>query len=230
MIPELDAIFTKYEALVKQVDDVFEKVRLEHPDCVKCQLECADCCHALFDLSLVEALYLNRHFLAAVADARKEEILAQANKTDRDVYRLKRKAFKAVESGEKSEEQVLLEMAAERVRCPLLNTENRCEMYSHRPITCRLYGIPTSIDGRGHTCGLSDFKEGQAYPTVNLDAVNDKLHALSQEVVALLQSKHVKMGDLLMPLSMALLTVFDAAYLGLPSAAADTDNPQAQGS
>jgi Fe-S-cluster containining protein len=230
MIPELDAVFTKYEALVKQVDDVFEKVRLEHPDCVKCQLECADCCHALFDLSLVEALYLNRHFLAAVTDARKEEILAQANKTDRDVYRLKRKAFKAVESGEKTEEQVLLEMAAERVRCPLLNTENRCEMYSHRPITCRLYGIPTSINGRGHTCGLSDFKEGQAYPTVNLDAVNDKLHALSQEVVGLLQSKHVKMGDLLMPLSMALLTVFDASYLGLPSAAADTDNPQAQGS
>lgn len=230
MIPELDAVFTKYEALVKQVDDVFEKVRLEHPDCVKCQLECADCCHALFDLSLVEALYLNRHFLATVAEARKEEILAQANKTDRDVYRLKRKAFKAVESGEKTEEQVLLEMAAERVRCPLLNTENRCEMYTHRPITCRLYGIPTSINGRGHTCGLSDFKEGQAYPTVNLDAVNDKLHALSQEVVGLLQSKHVKMGDLLMPLSMALLTVFDASYLGLPSASADTDNPQAQGS
>jgi Fe-S-cluster containining protein len=228
MIPELDAVFTKYEALVKQVDDVFEKVRREYPDCVKCQLECADCCHAVFDLSLVEALYLNRRFITTVADARKSEILAEANKIDRDVYRLKRKAFKAVDSGEKTEAQVLLEMAAERIRCPLLNPENRCELYAHRPITCRLYGIPTSIDGRGHTCGLSGFKEGDAYPTANLDAVNDKLHALSQEVVGLLESKHVKMGDLLMPLSMALLTVFDASYLGLPSAATETDNPQAQ--
>lgn len=229
MIPELDVVFDKYEALVKQVDEVFETVRREHADCVKCQLECADCCHALFDLSLVEALYLNRRFIAEVADGRKKEVLAEANKIDRDIYRLKRKAFKAVDSGEKTEAQVLLEMAAERVRCPLLNSEDRCELYPFRPITCRLYGIPTSIDGRGHTCGLSGFKEGQSYPTVNLDAVNAKLHALSQEVVDLLQSKHVKMGDLLMPLSMALLTVFDASYLGLPSDEADADNPTEQG-
>ncbi len=229
MIPELDVVFDKYEALVKQVDDVFEKVRLEHADCVKCQLECADCCHALFDLSLVEALYLNRHFIAEVADVRKKEILAEANKIDRDIYRLKRKAFKSVESGEKTEAQVLLEMAAERVRCPLLNPEDRCELYPFRPITCRLYGIPTSIDGRGHTCGLSGFKEGLSYPTVNLDAVNAKLHALSQELVDLLQSKHVKMGDLLMPLSMALLTVFDASYLGFAPEGADDDHTQGQG-
>ena len=229
MIPELDAVFDKYEALVKQVDDVFENVRAAHADCVKCQLECADCCHALFDLSLVEALYLNRHFIDAVGEERKNEILAEANKVDRDIYRLKRKAFKAVESGEKTEAQVLLEMAAERVRCPLLDAQNRCELYTRRPITCRLYGIPTAINGRGHTCGLSDFKEGQSYPTVNLDAVNAKLQALSQEVVGLLKSKHVKMGGLLMPLSMALLTVFDASYLGLPSDGDDADSTEGQG-
>jgi hypothetical protein len=43
-----------------------------------------------------------------------------------------------------------------------------------------------------------------------------KLHELSQEIVTVvLKSKHVKMGDVLMPLSMALLTVFDEAYLGI---------------
>jgi hypothetical protein len=62
---------------------------------------------------------------------------------------------------------------------------------------------------------LSGFKEGDSYPTVNLDAIHAKLHALSQEIVAVLRSRHVKMGDVLMPLSMALLTVFDEAYLGI---------------
>jgi Fe-S-cluster containining protein len=215
MIPELDVVFKKYEALVDQVDGVFEQVRQQYPECVTCKLGCADCCHAIFDLSLVEALYINRRFLEKVVGQRKIDIIEDANVTDRYLYRMKRKAFKSVEAGKKTEEQVLLEMAAERVRCPLLNKENRCDLYYHRPITCRIYGIPTSIAGRGHTCGLSGFKEGDSYPTVNLDAIHAKLQALSQEIVTVLKSRHVKMGDVLMPLSMALLTVFDEAYLGI---------------
>ncbi len=219
MTPELEHVFKKYEAFVKQVDSLFERVRQQHSDCVKCKLECADCCHALFDLSLVEALYINRQFLEKVVEERKIEIIDSANQADRKVYQLKRRAFKAFEAGEKSEEQVILEMAAARVRCPLLNAENRCVLYADRPITCRLYGIPTSIGGRGHTCGLSAFQEGASYPTVNLDSVNAKLHEFSKEIVNELHSSHVKMGDVLMPLSMALLTVFDDSYLGI-----DTDN------
>lgn len=215
MIPELDAVFKKYEGLVNQVDGVFDRVRQQYPDCVACKPECSDCCHALFDLSLVEALYINRKFLETVVPERKIEILNEANVADRTTYRLKRKAFKAVDSGEKSEEQVLLEMATERVRCPLLNKDNRCDLYGVRPITCRLYGIPTAIAGRGHTCGLSGFKEGESYPTVNLDSVHTKLNELSQEVVSVLKSKNAKMGDMLMPLSMALLTVFNEEYLGV---------------
>jgi Fe-S-cluster containining protein len=215
MIPELDVVFEKYEALVRQVEGAFEKVKQQYPECVTCELECADCCHALFDLSLVEALYINRRFLERVADERKLEILDQANVADRTIYRMKRKAFKAVDAGEKSEEQVLLELASKRVRCPLLTDNNRCELYSARPVTCRVYGVPTAIAGRGHTCGLSGFKEGESYPTVNLDSVHAKLHELSQEIVTVLESKHAKMGDVLMPLSMALLTVFDEEYLGI---------------
>ena len=215
MLPEIESIFRKYEELVEQIDGVFHSVGEQYEDCVKCKLGCSDCCHALFDLSLVEAMYVNRHFLDKIGDDRKTEIFEDANKADRRVYQLKKKAFKAVESGEKSEEQVLLEMAAERVRCPLLNKEDKCELYDHRPITCRLYGIPTSINGRGHTCGLSGFKEGESYPTVNLDQVHKRLYQLSNELVAAIRSTHVRMGEVLMPLSMALLTVFDDEYLGI---------------
>lgn len=215
MNAELEPIFDKYKTLVKQLDDIFDRVRDQHPGCVQCKLECSDCCHALFDLSLVEALYINRQFLEKEAMEEKPKILEKANQADRRIYQLKRKAFKALDAQEKTEDLILLEMAAERVRCPLLNDKNRCEIYDDRPITCRLYGIPTAIAGRGHTCGLSAFKEGESYPTVNLDSIHAKLHEWSQEVVTLLHSKHVKMGELLMPLSMALLTVFDDSYLGI---------------
>lgn len=217
MISELNDMFEKYEKLVRQVDEVFNTVRKQHPDCVKCELTCSDCCHALFDLTLIEALYINRKFIETTFDESKKRVLEEANTADRKIYRLKRSAFKAVSDGQKSEEQVLLEMAAERVRCPLLNKDNRCDLYAFRPITCRLYGIPTSIAGRGHTCGLSAFREGESYPTVNLDSINAKLQSLSQELVGMLRSTHIKMGNILMPLSMALLTVFDEAYLGMVS-------------
>jgi len=104
MIAALEPVFQKYETLAKQIDAVFDNVRQEYSDCVKCKLECADCCHALFDLSLVEALYINRKFISEVLEERKKAILKDANQTDRKIYQLKRKAFKAMESGEKSEE------------------------------------------------------------------------------------------------------------------------------
>lgn len=215
MIAGLDEIFEKYENYVKQLDEIFEAVKRQYPDCVKCEVECSDCCHALFDLTLVEALYINRHFLERLPEEKKLEVTETANTVDRKLYQLKRKAYKSVEMGEKSEEQILFEMAAERIRCPLLNEKNHCDLYEYRPITCRLYGIPTAIHGHGHTCGLSAFKEGEAYPTVNLDPIHIKLHELSKEIVSTLNSTHVKMGEVLMPLSMALLTVFDEAYLGV---------------
>lgn len=229
MISEIEKIFEKYEAFVNQMDGVFESVREQHAACVKCKLGCADCCHALFDLSLVEALYLNRVFLKKIAEGDRAKVLDNANKTDRHIYQLKKKAFKAVAAGEKTEEQVLLEMAAERVRCPLLNVADRCDLYDHRPITCRVYGIPTSIGGRGHTCGLSDFKEGESYPTVNLDIVHQRLHQLSQELVVALRSTHVRMGEMLMPLSMALITVFDDEYLGIKKDEGESEGQPGQG-
>ena len=59
IMPELIPVFTAYEALVAEADAVFSRVNELHPDCVTCKPGCSDCCHATFDLSLVEAMYLN---------------------------------------------------------------------------------------------------------------------------------------------------------------------------
>lgn len=213
---DLTPYFEKYEELLRAADAVFAKVEKDYPDCVKCREGCADCCHALFDLTLIEALYINHHF-RKIYDGRpdaKAVLVQKANAADRLVYKIKRQAFKKVEGGE-PEEEVLAELAMERIRCPLLNDRDRCDMYDYRPITCRLYGIPTAIGGKGHTCGLSDFKPGEPYPTVNLDVIQQQLFRLSGDLVQEIQSRFVKMGDMMVPLSMALLTVYDDEYLGL---------------
>lgn len=206
--------FEKYEALSKKADELFAKVQEEFPECVTCEIKCADCCHALFDLTLIEAIYINHQFNKKFEGQEKEKLIERSNRADRKIYMIKRKAYKDKEAG-KNEVDILMEIAAERVRCPLLNDDDICDLYEDRPITCRLYGMPTSTDGISHTCGKSGFVEGKPYPTANLDIVQTKLYEISAEFVSRIKTRHVKMADMLVPLSMAILTDYDENYLGL---------------
>jgi len=223
MTIDFTPFFEQYEALLKAADAVFEKVRSEYPDCVKCDQGCSDCCHALFDLTLIEALYINHQFNKAFQGREEEkgEVVEKANVADRRAYKIKKEAFKALESGV-PEEDILAELAKKRLRCPLLNAQDLCSLYDHRPITCRFYGIPTAIGGKGHTCGKSAFSPGEQYPTVNLDIVQNRLYQISDELVKMLKTRYVKMSEMLVPLSMALLTVYDEEYLGIGAPPEDT--------
>jgi Fe-S-cluster containining protein len=206
--------FERYEALVSKADGAFERVKKAYGECVKCEEKCADCCFALFDLTLIEALYINHKFNEKIKGSDKAELLEKANRADRKVHKLKRKVYNALQAG-KSEDEILAELARERVRCPLLNEAELCDLYDNRPLTCRFYGIPTAIGGKGHTCGKSGFEKGQQYPTVNLDVVNSQLQQISAELIRDLKSRYLKLSDMLVPLSMALLTTYDDEYFGV---------------
>ncbi len=217
--------FEKYKALSKKADELFAKVQKEFPECITCKIKCADCCHALFDLTLIEAIYINHRFNEMFEGKNKEAIIEKSNRADRKTYMIKRKAFKDKEAG-KNEVEILMEIAAERVRCPLLNEDDLCDLYEYRPITCRLYGMPTSTGGIGHTCGKSAFVEGKPYPTANLDIIQKRLYEISAELVAQIKTRYVKMADILVPLSMAILTDYNEDYLGV---ADENKTPKKQG-
>jgi len=212
--------FKRYEAIVAVADKAFDQVAAQHPECMRCGLGCADCCFALFDMTFIEALHINHQFKRQTEGLQREVLLDRANTADRQIHKIKRQAADKIKSGV-DEALVLEDVARQRVRCPLLNAGNTCDLYAHRPITCRLYGIPTAIYGKGHTCGKSGFEPGTAYPTVRQDALQQKLIALSAELVQAMGSRFRGLADLLMPLSMALLADFDDEYLGVKK----TDDP-----
>lgn len=217
--------FQKYEALVAKGNEAFEHVKQAFAECVKCEQKCADCCHALFDLTLIEALYISHKFNQKIKGPQKADLLEKANRADRKIHKIKRQAYKDLQAG-KSEDEILAGLAQERVRCPLLNDADLCDLYDNRPLTCRFYGIPTAIGGQGHTCGKSDFKEGEQYPTVNLDVINNQLQQLSAELIRDLKSRYVKLADMLVPLSMALLNLYDEDYLGIGEEKAEKPPPR----
>lgn len=217
--------FEKYEKLVAAADAAFERVRQTHAECVKCAQGCADCCHAVFDLTLIEALYINHRFRQEFTGAAASDLEEKANRTDRLMAKIKRRAQEDLLAG-KPEAEILEDLARERVRCPLLNATDLCALYRYRPLTCRFYGIPTAIAGGGHTCGLSGFKEGETYPTVNLDSIHARLQEISAELIRDIQSRHIKLADILVPLSTALITDYDEIYFGLQEAPPDEPLPK----
>lgn len=215
MLAELSPIFSRYENLVAESDALFSRVHSEHADCVTCHLGCSDCCHALFDLSLVEAMYLNNAFATAFGYGKeRSDILLSAADTDRQTTRIKRELYRASKDGTPPEE-IMRQAAAIRIRCPLLDKHDSCRMYDKRPITCRLYGIPTAIGGQGHVCGKTAFSKGGAYPTVNMDKIQNRLAALSQDIATTLKSRFTELHQVYVPVSMALITKYTDSYLGI---------------
>jgi Fe-S-cluster containining protein len=227
MIFDFTPYFEKYEKLVAASDAAFERVKQAHAECVKCKEGCADCCHAVFDLTLIEALYINHRFKQQFKGILKTELEEKANRTDRLMAKIKRRAQDDLLAG-RPEAEILTDLARERVRCPLLSTRNLCDLYDYRPLTCRFYGVPTAIGGGGHTCGLSGFKEGETYPTVNLDTIHARLQELSAELIRDLKSRYVKLADILVPLSTALITEYDEIYFGLKEDPPDEPSPKRQ--
>jgi Fe-S-cluster containining protein len=224
MIFDYSPYFKKYLALVEAADQVFDGMLKKYPELVKCKIECSDCCHALFDLTLIEAIYINHQFNKKFEGMDKQQILEKANKMDRYIYRIKRKAYQALRNGEQ-EGEILNDLSSETVRCPLLNDKNRCDLYEYRPLTCRFYGVPVAISGEAHICGKTGFLKGHPYPTVKMDAIHRKLQEITAELVRDINTQYIKLADLLVPLSMALLTVYDEQYFGIDT----PDNEAASG-
>ena len=148
-----------YESADRAVADVQERYSKE----VRCKKGCTDCCHAVFDVSLIEALYIRQHF----------------DSLDR---KQRRAALNIAKKALKSWNELVTtkaDLSLPRIRCPLLADSGECVCYKTRPINCRTYGIPTVIGNKSHVCGLSGFKQGKTYPALNLAPLQKRLYELS---------------------------------------------------
>ncbi len=61
---------------------------------------------------------------------------------------------------------------------------------------------------------------------MNIDKIQQKLYELSAELVRDMKTEHVQMAEIIVPLSMALITEYTEQYLGIakPDSAGDSEN------
>ncbi len=159
-------MFTRLQALYDTIDRTASQIAGEYPKEVKCKKGCSDCCHAAFDVSLVEGYYLLSVFRTLPR-------------------KLRRKALKNAQKVMKEWDEMIkkqLDISRIRIRCPLLDDNDTCIAYAARPVNCRTYGVPTEIDGKGHVCRLSSFNPGVSYPTIKLAPVQKELYLMSESI------------------------------------------------
>ena len=146
------------------IDQSVSQISQQFPTAVHCKPGCSDCCHAVFDISFIEAGHLASLLL-------KDKPL---------ITKMQEQATVALQ-----EYETILREAQNpekaRIRCPMLGDEETCLCYDGRPINCRTYGTPTEINGKGHVCGFSGFIKGDNYPTINLRPIQDNLQQWSKE-------------------------------------------------
>lgn len=138
----MNELLDRYGALLNEVDAWFQRSLDRHPKSIVCRNGCSECCRGLFDITLLDAMYLKRGFdrlsdplkavLAQVA-SRRLELLSRVNPAFVEPWLL---------NGIPEDEWDELMPEEDEAPCLLLSETGGCLIYDYRPMTCRLNGIP----------------------------------------------------------------------------------------
>jgi len=138
----MNRLLEQYGELLGEVDTWFLRCIENHPDLIACRDGCSGCCRGLFDITLLDAFYLKRGF-DKLADAVKLKIVTTAYMRLNQLSLLN-PAFAEpwLLNGIPEADWDLLMPEEDETPCVLLSENGNCLVYEHRPMTCRLNGIP----------------------------------------------------------------------------------------
>lgn len=157
-------ILEKYGSLLREVDNWFTICLRQYPDKINCQQGCSACCRGLFDITLMDAVYLKSGFDKLSGDL-KSFILSKSEARLNAISRIYPDFDQPWLLNSISETDWELIMPEDdEIPCVLLSETGQCQAYEYRPMTCRLNGIPM-IDISGEEL----FNEWCSLNFVNVD-------------------------------------------------------------
>jgi len=138
----LDAIFARYGDLLREVDRWFATCLHGHADLIACHRGCSACCRGLFDITLLDALYLRSGFDRLPNSLQHEIRLKAMSRLNEitDTWPEFSAPWLLNPIPESEWDDIMPE--DDETPCVLLSEEGTCLVYDHRPMTCRLNGIP----------------------------------------------------------------------------------------
>jgi Fe-S-cluster containining protein len=160
----------RYRRLLADVDAWFGRVAGRFAARVACRRGCHDCCLGLFDVTPLDAALL-REGLAALPEAERAGIRERARSVLEKAVALEpRLAVRTDLAGLSDTTIDTLCDAAGPLPCPVLAPDGACLLYAHRPLVCRLNGLPV-VDLQGRVivdegCPQNALRAGDAPPAV----------------------------------------------------------------
>lgn len=137
----------KYHTLLQEIDAWFEAASAGFPEQVRCASGCSSCCRGLFDITLLDAALLDQGFSLLPHHSR-EVVLKKAHARKLQLQEIWPELTAPFILNHRPEaEWTELMPDEDETPCVLLDDDGRCLVYSHRPMTCRLHGLPLVDSG-----------------------------------------------------------------------------------
>jgi len=178
---------TRDGELVKILDNWLQKANDRGGEHIACRRGCAQCCIGVFAIDRLDALRLQRG-LSELADRDLERAQRVLQRAAESLERTVDFFPGDVETGildESIEAEEIFEEFANDEPCPALDPVTlTCDLYAHRPMTCRVFGPPVRTEGGLGVCELCFTKatpEEIAEAEVPLDGAETE-EALNREL------------------------------------------------
>ena len=137
----------QYKDLLQSVDDWFAFCSAKAGPEISCRRACTGCCRGLFEISLLDARLLQEGYTALPAD-RQRPIKEKAEHRLRELQERWPELQPPYILNNLPHDEWQEMPEDDMTPCPLLSGEGLCLVYDHRPLTCRLHGLP-NIDVSG---------------------------------------------------------------------------------
>lgn len=135
-------LLDRYGILLAEVDQWFANCQQKYPELIKCGNGCSSCCRGLFDITLMDALYLKRG-LNLMTLEKQSAVKKKSNarlKFISSIHPDFTSPWLLNHLPEEKWDEIMPE--EDEIPCVLLSSERQCLVYDYRPMTCRLNGIP----------------------------------------------------------------------------------------
>jgi len=137
----MQKILDQYQTLLQTLDLWYGACITQAGDQIRCHKGCSSCCRGLFEISLLDARLLQQGFEQLDATTREQVLVkARARLTELQSVWPEFQHPYILNRLPNDDWQQMPE--DDLTPCPLLSDAGSCLIYAHRPMTCRLHGLP----------------------------------------------------------------------------------------
>lgn len=142
MTRNIDNILASYAELLAGIDLWFNRCQSTFPAEIRCGQGCSGCCRGLFDVTLLDAWLVRHGFLQLNPESQERISLAAEARVNAMRSHWPEFSPPYILNGRPDVEWELLMPDDDEAPCVFLDDAGRCLIYEHRPMTCRLHGLP----------------------------------------------------------------------------------------